>query len=427
MLATWKYRALILCLIFVSFPSLAQDNTYWGGDSLYVRFRTGQSDLDLSFSNNQNQLDQFVGRVRKQVAASGNPGMRLNLTIHSGSSPEGPEQVNQRLGERRGLALRKLIVDELGPMLDSVTIVNEGPRWAALYRMIESSREPWRDQVLSILSDHPGTDDWKVDPRESKLRKLKGGAVWNQLSEIYFPELRASGTAVVIPAARQEREWERGQARDTVVNTIIIRDTIIYLPELNVCKRPIDKSWVWGLKTNTLMWGFGAPNLQAEFPLGMSNRWSIEAEVFWPWWRWKENSLSRQIGNVGVEVKYWLGRREKHHLLDGWHLGLGFAGGYYDLELKEHHGYQGEYLNLYANIGFQHRFGRRKQWGVDAGIGFGWLPTQYRRYVGSSIFPDGYEEPQDYHLMWQESDMRNIFWATHANITISYFFHSKNQ
>lgn len=423
MTSKFHLLALATCLLFLWRPSPASSQTTGAvaaGDTLEVHFRVGQSNLDLSYLDNQQQIDNFVARVRQQYASK--PDKSLKLDVFSGASPEGPEELNRRLGEQRGIALRDILVERFGNLLDQVTVINQGPRWGALYKMVEESNEPWRNEVLAILAAVPEKDEWKVDPREQKLRKLHNGTVWTQLVNSYLTELRSSGSAVVAPVIDEKGEWVPRK------DTLIIKDTIVYLPESCPCpEKPIDHSYVWAVKTNLLLLAATAPNLQVEFPLGMSNRWSIESEIFWPWWIWNNNANALQCGNLGLEVKYWLGNREKHHLLDGWHVGLGTGVGYYDFELEPHHGYQGEYVNVYANIGYQHRFGRRQQWGIDAGLGIGYIPTQYREYLGSSVFPVDHTEEMDYHLMWQRSDVKHIFGLTHINVTIAYFFHCRKQ
>lgn len=383
------------------------------GDTLEVRFRVGQSTIDLSYADNEQRINDFVSRVRSHYAQM--PEKSLKLDVYGGASPEGPSELNRRLGEQRGLSLKEILTQRLGDMVDQITVINQGARWGGLYKMIEESNEPWKYEVLYILSKTPEKDEWTVDPRETQLKKLKKGTVWQTLNSKYLTTLRSSGSAVITPLSLPR-------------DTIVIRDTIIYLPEpCPVFEEPIDHSRVWALKTNLLLWGVIAPNVQVEFPLGNKNRWSLEAEVFWPWWIWNHNANAEQFGNVGLELKYWLGNREKHHTLDGWHLGLGVAGGYYDIEWKKHKGYQGEYLNVYANIGYQHRWGKQKQWLVDGGLALGWIPTNYRKYLGSSIFPEGHEECHDHHLMWQKSSSKHIFGATHVNFTLGYVFHCKNK
>ena len=384
-------------------------------DTLQVQFRVGQSDIDLSYADNERQVTQFCQRVWRNLAVSEQDEMQLN--IYTGASPEGPAELNRRLGEQRGIALKQLLTERLEGLVLHCAIMNEGARWGQLYNMVERSNEPWREEVLTILGKRPEADEWKTDDREQRLRKLKNGIVWRELNERYLPVLRSSGSAVIFPVREVEPHMR---------DTIVIRDTIIYLPE--PCPQyepPIDLSPAWAVKTNLLLWGVIAPNVQVERSLGKTNRWSVEGEFFWPWWTWSKNAHAEQFFNVGVELRYWLGNRQKHHTLDGWHLGLGLGGGYYDFEWKRSEGWQGEYLNLYANLGYQHRFGRRNQWAVDGGLGLGWIPTKFRHYLGSTRFPEGHEEERDYHLMWQNNGWKHLLGATHANVTLAYIIGAK--
>lgn len=416
---------IVLMLMLSTSRQMSADTVL--SDTLQVQFRVGQSTIDLSDADNERQIDQFCQRVERNLAISGQEEMQLN--IYTGASPEGPEELNRRLGEQRGIALKELLTKRLKGLVLHCTVINEGARWGKLYNMVEQSDEPWREEVLTILGRRPGTDEWQTDDREQRLRKLKNGRVWRELNARYLPSLRTSGSAVIFPV----RELTVSR-RDT----ILVRDTIIYLPEpCPQYEAPVDLSHVWAVKTNLLLWGVIAPNVQVERSLGATNRWSIEGEFFMPWWTWSHNAHAEQALNVGVELRYWLGNRQKHHTLDGWHIGLGLAGGYYDIEWKQSEGWQGEYLNVYANIGYQHRFGRRNQWAIDGGLALGWIPTKYRHYVGSSWAQDyaeqypgknyslGPNERYDDHLMWLENRWKHILGATHFNITISYLFGTK--
>ena len=85
-------------------------------------------------------------------------------------------------------------------------------------------------------------------------------------------------------------------------------------------------------------------------------------------------------------------------------------------------GYQADVFSGFVNIGWQRRFGRRKQWAFDAGIGLGYAYIPYRRYEGSTRFPVGKEEEYDDHLMYQETRQLNWFGTPHVNISIGYVF-----
>ncbi|MBR3478635.1 MAG: DUF3575 domain-containing protein [Bacteroidaceae bacterium] len=398
------------------------------GDTLQMQFRVGQSDIDLNYADNERQITQFCQRVWQNLAEK----EELQLNIYTGASPEGPAELNRRLGEQRGIALKELLTERLKGLVIHCAIINEGARWGQLYNKVEQSDEPWREEVLTILGKRPGADEWQTDDREQRLRKLKNGLVWRELNARYLPPLRTSGSAVIFPV----REIPVTSRRDTIV----IRDTIIYLPE--PCPQyepPIDLDPAWAVKTNLLLWGVIAPNVQVERSLGKTNRWSIEGEIFWPWWTWSHNAHAEQFLNLGVELRYWLGNRQKHHTLDGWHIGMGLAGGYYDFEWKRSEGWQGEYLNIYCNLGYQHRFGRRNQWAVDGGLALGWIPTKFRHYVGSSQAQDyaeqhpgknyhlGPNEEYDDHLMWLNNGWKHIVGATHVNVSIAYIIGAKKK
>lgn len=380
-------------------------------DTLHVVFRAGQSEIDLLYDSNSKRITDFIGHV--STAYADVAPKDLSLTIFTGASPEGPAELNRRLGEQRGIALRDLLMARMPGRVAHVTVVNQGARWGELYHKVAQGEEPWRDDVLRILEHRPADDSWNGDKREQQLRRLQDGRVWRELSAKYLPDLRSSGSAVV---ARMPATAER--------DTIVIRDTVVYLP-VPYPEIYVDHQKLWAVKTNLLLWGVVAPNVQIEIPLGDCHRWSIEGEVFFPWWTWSHNAHAEQFLNVGAELRYWLGNRALQHTLDGWHVGMGLGLGYYDFEWKRSEGWQGEYLNVYCNIGYQHRFGRQKQWLFDGGIGLGYIPTKFRHYLGSSRFPVGYEENHDDHLMWQDSGWKHIIGATHVNVTLGYLFDAK--
>lgn len=387
------------------------ENSIVKKDTLHVLFRVGQSEIDPDYADNGSRIKAFVDNLKKDLKGNAH---EKSVTIYTGASPEGPAELNRRLGEQRGIALRRMLISHLENKPVNISIVNEGARWRGLYDMVEASKEPWKADVLRILEQTPRENgSFQTESREKELRKLKKGKVWEALSTNYLPALRGTGMAVVteqpLPVVL------------TVHDTIVLRDTIIYLPK--PCPKPyVDHRNLVALKTNFLLWGVLTPNIQLEIPLGHNGRWSIETEFFCSWWTWDRNSHAQQIMNLGVEGRLWLGNRERHHNLDGWHIGLGAGVGYYDLEFKRSEGWQGEYVNIFINGGYQHRFGRHKQWLVDGGIGLGYIPTQHRHYLGSSVYPAGYEESEDRHLMWQGTSWRHILGATHANISIGYLF-----
>lgn len=424
----------MLSLLMPAPAAARQDDGNAWTDTLSILFQLDSVRVDLAFADNQRRWDAFFDNFMSRYAQV--PASQLRLDIYSGASPEGTAAHNHWLGENRGRAIRMLVQRRLPGRIGTIVVHNEAARWDALYEAIAKSNEPWRDDVLRIIELPASQDETKRDHRELKLRALHGGTVWPVLMKRFLAPLRSGG-------------YDTGAATASVLtwrrDTIVVRDTLYIIcdPASTNAREPAATAVAneapvltardslllrrlqypaWAIKTNLLMWGVVAPNLQVEIPLGRKNRWSLEVEYFHPWFVWSHNANASQFQNLGIELRCYLGNRRWHRWLDGWHVGLAAAAGLYDLEWQRHKGWQGEYVNAYVNIGYQHRWGRH--WALDADIGLGILPTTYRHYLGSSIFPYGKEEAWDRHLMWQHSDHRLFFGATHVNVSLVYMFNA---
>ena len=391
-------------------------------DTLDIRFRLDSIRIDMGFAGNTRAWEAFERNFRQHY--DGVSPYALRLDIYSGASPEGTAAHNRWLGENRGIAIRRLVRQQLGDKVGTIIVHNEAARWDGLYEAVARSRESWRDEVLRIIEQPASVNENQRDHREYKLRALRGGSVWPVLLEKYLAPLRSGATAIL--------SWV---APRTGRDTVVIRDTIVMAQPIYITttaapdtlvENPINPKtvsrWpVWILRSNIPLLGTGTPNLQAEFSLDHKDKWSLNVEGVWSWWTFSRNAYANEILYGSVELRRWLGRRYRHHTLSGWHLGLALGGGYGDLEWRSK-GYQAEVYSAYVNLGWQHRFGRRKQWAFDVGVGLGFAHIAWRRYDGSTLFPVGKEERYDDHLMWQETGHSNWPGAVHANISIGYVF-----
>ncbi|MBQ9671909.1 MAG: DUF3575 domain-containing protein [Prevotella sp.] len=420
-----QQRLLLAILLFLQVPAcLASSIT----DTLELRFRRNSYTINPDFDGNKQRLEAFDSCFLNHFSHT--PPHSIDINIITSTSPEGTPRFNRTIGNRRGQALRQLLVTHFGIPDQNIEIRNEGPRWDLLYNMVSESHEPWRNEVLQILEKSNTNHRRRSrDSREQQLRHLNGGKVWQELCNHYFAPLR--NVRCMISSSSPRRD------------TVYVRDTIVYIHEVyridsthvyytdyreprkkkERTQRPTYLEPVVALKTNILLWAAGAPNMQIELPLGTSNRWSIEAEYFQPWFTWGHNAHAHQCLDLGIEARCWLGNRQNHSLLQGWHIGVALAGGYYNLEWEANDGYQGEYVNTYLNVGYQHRFNHH--WAIDFGLGLGMLSTGYRHYKGSSVYPDNHLEPSNNHLIWKNNGHRNWWGPCHANITITYMLETK--
>jgi len=394
-------------------------------DTLEIRFKLDSILINMHFDDNMHRWDTFERNFRKRFAGRNPLGVRID--IYSGASPEGTVSHNRWLGQERGESIRELIEQRLRGRIGSIIIHNEAARWQRLYDAVEASDEAWRDEVLDIIRQPASVNESGRDRREWLLRHHKNPDIWKKMLSTYLPPLRSGGSAIV--------SWDPSllpAQRDTLVimDTVFVMNntpTIIY--ECNECeqkkpkvKQPADQTPAWAVKTNLLMWGVVAPNIEVEIPLGKKNRWSLEVEYFHPWFVWNHNAHASEFINLGAELRYYLGKREFHRWLDGWHIGIAAAAGYYDWEWKKHNGFQGEYVNGYFNIGYQHRWG--KHWAIDAGVGLGVIASKYRDYFGSSTYPESHLEEYDDHLMWYATKRFFFPGATHINVSLVYMFNN---
>ena len=400
-------------------------------DSLSIQFPLDSIRIDMDFAGNREAWKAFERNFLNHYANVSPRSLRLD--IYSGASPEGSAAHNRWLGENRGVAIRRLVRQRLGSRVGGIIVHNEAARWDGLYELLSASSEPWRDEALRIIEQPASTDENLRDHREQQLRALRGGAAWPVLLDKYLSPLRSGATAILSYVGGRD--------------TIVVRDTIVMecggpsvfpmpgwpgLPGIadadngpSVPRKPALREPVWILRTNIPLLATGTPNLQAEWALDHKDRWSVNVEGVWSWWTFAYNAYANEIIYGSIEVRRWLGQRHLHHTLDGWHIGLGIGGGYGDLEWKSR-GYQAEVYSGFVNIGWQRRFGRHRQWAFDAGIGLGYAYIPWRRYTGSTLFPEGHEEYHDDHLMWRETGRNNWIGAPHLNISIGYVFKQKN-
>ncbi|MBR6881697.1 MAG: DUF3575 domain-containing protein [Bacteroidales bacterium] len=381
--------------LLAGFSATAQEQE--SVDSMKVSFYyvVAKHDIDNNFIRHQKMVRELADTCRVDSAI-----------VHGFVSPEGGKEFNRVLAINRAEALAGLIRNQW----PDVKILEA--KGCGVDYSIEQKKENWP------LMRRADAYIW-YHPLKREKPAPAAPVIVNVCPCTGAPVCNCTGTACGCSGDGCCKCAEKGTGqKDTVV--------IYYTPQEKT-RILASQDPAWALKTNMLLLGVAAPNLQAEFPLGTKNRWSVEGEVICPWWTFAHNAYAEQVLNFGVEFRYWLGSRQYHPVLDGWHIGLAAAFGYYDLEWKSK-GIQGEHVNGYLNIGYQHRFGKDDRWGIDAGVGIGALYTpRHRRYLGSTLFPENHLEEYDDHLMYQNKGL--LLWpgASHVNVTIMYFFDMKKK
>lgn len=421
--------------------SLCGDTLY--GDSLHLHFGLSSARIDSAYRDNPLSLQRLDLLLADSVLA-----VHLDtLDIRSYTSPDGSPQYNDRMARRRSEASRNYLLRKY-PYLDPlrIRIAWQTGDWEELHTAVESDPEvPSRSRVLAILSSHasPAT-------KQANLKLVDGGAAYRYLCRHYLPQWRKAvlgmtwmpgygrlaevreaeaetpgsilpeiaqvqrpaSPAVLAAADDNVLSDDNAPSKDSVTcaqnaPTRLALSGMQSLednpPYINKVKRPL-----LAVKTNLLFDLALMPNIEVEVPI--RNRWSLNAELMFPWWLFSGDKYCLQILMGGLEGRYWLGSRhsrENREVLTGHFLGLYAGGGKYDLQW-DRNGYQGEFF-IAAGIsyGYAHKIARNLR--LEYNIGIGLLRTDYRHYHAR----DNYQT-----LLWQENGKYTWLGPTKAKISL---------
>lgn len=163
-----------------------------------IYFRTGHSGLEPSFRNNAASLSGAVEQLRRLKGDTTVVFRQLHLS--TGASPEGSNNLNDRLSLKRGTSVRNYFIREV-PLADSlISLSSHGEDWEGLRELVAASQMPHRDEVLHILDNTPVwviKDGKVVDSRKRRLGMLRGGQPWRYMAKHFYPELRGASIRAV--------------------------------------------------------------------------------------------------------------------------------------------------------------------------------------------------------------------------------------
>lgn len=175
---------------------------------------------------------------------------------------------------------------------------------------------------------------------------------------------------------------------------------------LNRYKQPL-----FAIKSNTLYWMAGAPNISLEYPI--NERWSVCGDYVAPWSSSFATGQYYQLLMINAEGRYWFHREENAPVLTGFFGGFGIGGGYYDFMFgNQKTGIQGEfYIMAGLSAGYAHSISSNDRIRLEYAVGFGYLQTRYRKYHWDD-FDYVLDAPRE--QVWKTS----IFGPTQAKVSL---------
>lgn len=352
-------------------------------DSLAVYFRVSRTELDPEFGANR---EHFAPLARRLEAVLADTTFAItSVTVTGGASPEGSVEFNRQLSEGRAKAIFDYFT-KLTFIPDSVMRFEYlGRDWQGLARMVAADpATPYQQEVLAIINRD----------QTSLLKTLHGGVPYKYMYTHHFPALRA---------ARLKLTYNRplpplGEVKtDTVVETLVVHDTIFVQVDSLVYYCPPCKPFYMAAHTNLVQDALLTPNLGLEFYLG--RRWSIGGNWHYAWW--SDDSRHRYWRNYGGDIylRRWLGQRAEDKPLTGHHLGLMASLYTYDYEWGGK-GYIGgkpgknlwESPNYAFGVEYGYSLPIARRWNLDFTVGVGYMGGKEVEY-----------EPRDHCYVWRKT------------------------
>lgn len=173
-------------------------------NALYVHFHMNKADIDTTYRENKATLHRILDLLA-QVKADTLSEVK-KVRIIGLASPEGPVVFNQKLSEKRALALKNYLFDN-GAELDedAIELIAGGEAWADLLDVIEESDLDGKEELVETLRNAEDPNN-----REVLLRRHNRGKSYRYLVQSVFADQRNSGYIQVFYEA----------VVDTAANTI---------------------------------------------------------------------------------------------------------------------------------------------------------------------------------------------------------------
>lgn len=156
-------------------------------NALYVHFHMNKADIDTTYRENKATLHRILDLLA-QVKADTLSEVK-KVRIIGLASPEGPVVFNQRLSEKRAVALKDYLFDN-GAELDedAIELIAGGEAWADLLDVIEESDLDGKEDLVKTLRNAEDPNN-----REVLLRRHNRGKSYRYLVQSVFADQRNSG------------------------------------------------------------------------------------------------------------------------------------------------------------------------------------------------------------------------------------------
>jgi hypothetical protein len=389
-----------------------------------VRYPFGQANVSERVGENEASLRALQEALRQAMADSS----LTSVQFGGFASPDGPTLVNQRLTARRANALRQWVTQRINLSPYLLPNVSGGVLydWMTLYRLVEASSLPDRQEVLSLI--HRAFESEDPDAAcIASLQSLRQGETWRWLRQHAFPLMRNAYALVSVAVPRtmedgaeaMDQHEEALNQHEMIQSDVDDEDAQVALHDEDALSDEgaqvtstddISKPFYLNLRTNLLYDAALVPNVGLEVSLG--HHWSLGTNWAWAWWSRRASDRYWRVFGGEVNLRKWFGSARP---LTGHHVGVYAEALTYDVMLSSHRGFLGgkpgssllshPSWNAGAEYGFCKSIGRRLS--LDFSLGVGYFRTTYYQYT-----------PVDVHYVWTGTKRKSWVGPTKAEISL---------
>ena len=396
-----RYLYIVTC-VFCCLTAKAQDtgsmaDNWRAVDSICIYYRTGYRYVEPGFRDNRKELDRFIASVRQAAKKR----QAARIVIQSGASPDGTNQANERLSQRRADSVASYICRHASIPDAYVEKQAIGIAWERLRRQVAASDMPYREEVLDVL-DH--TPLWSFDrqgrvigSRKKALMDLRGGVPYRYMYQHLFPDLRCSLVAMLYVQEKEETTENDSTPAcplppaDSLPPTAPVPGTVggdtletDTLPrsatEKTAMPQPMpEQAWIPRIqvKTNAIGWVMMVANASVEIDL--SRRFSINLPFYYSGLDYFTRRAKFRILATQPELRFWFAG--KRRVFVGAHFGVAsynFAlGGKW--RIQDHNG-TSPALGGGISAGYKIPFTRNERFCMEFSAGAGVYKAHYDKF-----------------------------------------------
>lgn len=325
---------------------------------------------------------------------------RVNLAyiwIGGSASPDGPQNKNILLAEKRGNALADYIKSHTNVPHDKIKVENLGECWYSIMLALTASDLENKDELIGQLETESD-----VDKKELILKQHENGYTWDEIKNEILPLARNARMVIVcsaedikVPEPEPIVEEPKVEPKPESEPESEPEPIVIPVPEI--------ETRFLAVKTNLLFGAATIANIGFEAELG--RKWSIDIPFYYSPYNISSDRKLRVMA-IQPELRRWLTKAGEGHFF-GIH---GHLAGF-NVAINDNGRYQDPDSPLWGfglGYGYALNFGASKNWGLEFNIGVGFANYKYNAYYNR---PNG-----------QKFDSGSGWWwgPTRAGITLTY-------